>query len=847
MSRILLVLLLLASQNAPGKTEESECGRPQRPQSRIVGGSDALEGDWPWQVGLYWWGMFLCGGSLISEYWVLTAAHCVVLNSTVEPPEAYKVSLGTHHEMPGSIRNVKNVSEILIHEDFSRLTLLADIALMRLSEPANFSDLVQPVCLPQATHHFPHGASCWATGWGTPTEKKVTLRPPRTLQQVELKIFGEKACQCLFDHSPIEHNLTLDLDYGMMCAGSLGGGKDTCQGDSGGPLVCKEGDQWFLAGITSFGFGCGRRNKLGVFTAVTNYESWIRERVTGHKVAFPPQLEPLLPDLPEYSFGNCTPALPECGRAQQPGLWPWKAMVVSPRFKPCHGVLVSENWVLVPASCFQGLDLNKMDFEAVLPPKAMRVPVTQIVLHVNSTKDYDYDLALLELGVPVKKNETRPVCLPMEDHYFVPGSQCHLAQWGPGEPPPVADSLLESELMSNWWCHCLHNQKGEVVPKPRKNPLILCPQYRLEEDTDRCWMGSRWSLLCQESGYWFLAAVSVPPENCLRPQIFSPLQPHEFWIRNITINANMEEQLNWNWEPEKSRLGETELIENLIRNTCPFISTPRVCGLRQMDVDSWPWMAEVHGTRGGICMGILVSPRWILAASHCVTRQAYAESSLRVYLGRAGSKSTAQGFQVSRLVRNIQLPSIVGSGAPLILLELDTRVEPSPIALPVCLHAKPALPGTNCLVLGWKDNRVPLAVEVYILPPGLCHCFYQGELPYGTICVKYSEKTEDRFQVDSTPALMCQEQGTWVLLGLALKGSRKLFAPVGPLESWISHTVGEASFLEQASFSHGSDFTPQSDWDRCPPGLSPPTLSGASTPSKAALLLLFLLFLLLGV
>ncbi|XP_056662318.1 polyserase-2 [Monodelphis domestica] len=833
MSPILLVLLLLAFQNAPGKTEEPECGRPQRPEGRIVGGSDASVGDWPWQIALFWGDFYMCGGSLISESWVLSAAHCVVQNHTTIPPEMLFVVLGAHNQMSGAPGIRRNVSQVLVHEDYLEAEI-GDITLLQLSKPVNFSDLVQPVCLPRATHHFAHGASCWATGWGAITEK-VDLNPPRTLQQVELKILGEDACQCLYNNTLIAQNYTFTLGPGMLCGGFPEGRKDTCQGDSGGPLVCKEGDQWFLAGITSFGFGCARRNKPGVFTAVAYYEDWIRERVTGHRVAFPPQPEPLLPDLPEYSFGNCTLALPECGRTNRTGFWPWRATVVSPRSKPCHGVMVSENWVLVPASCFQGLDLNKKDFEVVLPPKAMRIPVAQVVLNENYTKSYDYDLALLQLQVPVNRSDnTRPVCLPMVDHYFLPGSQCRLAQWGPGEPPTVDTSLLESQMMSGWWCSCLY-QEGALVPRPQAVPEALCPYYRREEETHRCWMGSRWSLLCQESGTWFLAAVSVPPENCLRPQIFSPMQTHDFWIRSITINAYMEDQLDWNWKEGTQALFSSK--------SCPPPLSPRVCGLRQLAAEEtglWPWMAEVHGIRGEFCIGILVSPRWVLAASHCVTRQAYMESSLRVYLGKAGPEFTAPSFPVSRLVRNIQLPSLVGSRAPLVLLELDTRVEPSPSTLPVCLHDKPALPGTNCWVLGWQDNQVPLAVEVSILPPGLCHCFHQGELPFGTICVQYSKGTEARLQVDSAPALLCKEQGSWVLLGLALRGSRKLFAPVGPLESWVSHTVGEASFLDQASFSKGSTFKPYSVRDPCPPGLS-----GASTPPRAALLLLLPLFLLL--
>ncbi|XP_074063314.1 polyserase-2 [Macrotis lagotis] len=849
MSSTLLILLLLVFLETPGKTQDSafssalenlqelgdipECGRTQ-PRPRIVGGSDATHGDWPWQVSLHRGGGHICGGTLISESWVLSAAHCVVDNLTVVPAEEFTVFLGLYTQLSlleyGELRNV---TEILVPDNYTSAEIGLDLSLLRLGQPANFSDYVQPICLPRANHHFAHGTSCWATGWGNVQEMEY-LRPPEFLQEVELKIVGMTTCQCLYN-SAGPFNFTEQLYPGMLCAGFKEGKKDTCQGDSGGPLVCEEQGQWFQAGITSFGHGCARRNRPGIFTAVSYYENWIRERVP--EAFFPEQPKPIPTDMPEESLDNCTLALPECGIAPDPDHWPWKAVVVTPNFKPCHGVMISKKWVLTPASCFPYLEglIDTSEWQVVFPPKGRRVPVSQIIFNRNYTQDYVYDLALLLLDVSVNMTEdTSPVCLPRLYHYFVPRGRCRLAQWGPGEPPQVSNSLLEAEMMSSWWCYCLHGQKGENVSLPGMNPRILCADYQ-EEETRSCWIDSRWSLLCEESGHWFLAGVSEPSESCLRPRVFSPLQLHERWIRHIALEAKLEDQLVWNWELE----AQVKLP------TCPPKTRNGACGIKPViwsNSNPWPWMAEVHGNMGPVCIGTLVSPGWVLAATQCVTRQASTVASLQVYLGRTGPRPVAQGQQISRSVNSIRFPYGMGSKAPLVLLELDTRVEPSPAILPVCLHSGPTPIETSCWVLGWKDsaNRVPLAVPVTILSPGHCHCLYRRALPSGTICVQYPKGKEDTNEMDSGSTLLCEEQrGSWVLVGVSLRGSKELFAPVGTQESWISHTVGEASFLGNPQFSRV--FEEFSDSELCPPDLS-----SASRLPRAALILLVPLFLLLG-
>ncbi|KAM8969105.1 polyserase-2-like [Sarcophilus harrisii] len=783
-----VLFLLLAFYSIPGETHYAECGQPLH-RDRIVGGSDASLGKWPWHVSVSRKGKQLCGGTLISKSWVLSAAHCVMSSHSLSliPPQQFTVAVGLNSlrslmQDPdlsdGTLQRVK-VADILVHENYSKPVHGNDIALLHLAEPINFTDYVRPICLPRANHSFPHGASCWATGWGDVQEKEPqAIESGLILQQVELKIIGPKECQCLFNYKG-PFNKTRKVLPIMLCAGYKEGKRDTCQGDSGGPLVCEEQGQWFLAGITSFGQGCGRRNRPGIFTNVVVFEDWIQERV--EDAVFPEQPQPIPMPLVKES-DNCTIALPECGTAPRPGDWPWKAVIITPTSIPCHGVLVAEKWVLAPASCFLGLKEDIRSWHVMLPPKAQRISILSIHSNVNYTRDYEYDLALLELAVPVSFTEdTRAVCLPRLNHHFLPSSQCHLIQWGRGEPPMASRSLLEAEMTSSRWCYCLHDQEQELVPRSGENPKILCAEYHEEEKT-RCWIGSRWGLLCEESGSWFLVGISKPPEDCLRPRVFSPLQLRSTWIKHVALTSYMEDQLNWEWT--------TPL--NFVP-ICPPQTKFGACGIESYKHrDPWPWVAEVHGARDEVCMASLVSPGWVLTDTHCVARQGSVASRLRVKLGRAHSGTLGQ---VSRPVSSIEYTV----GSPLVLLQLETRVEISASALPVCLHSGPISKAISCWVLSWKDsvNRVPMAVKVSILTLQKCPCLNKHTLPLGTICVAYGKKTINRFEADSGSSLVCQQTfDSFVLMGISIRGSPELFAPVGVQQPWISRTVRDAPFVQ---------------------------------------------------
>ncbi|XP_035535314.1 transmembrane protease serine 13a [Morone saxatilis] len=241
-----------------------DCGQ-QQTTSRIIGGSVAKVGQWPWQLSLHFRGSHVCGGVLISPDFVLTAAHCFPKGNTLTLlAENWKVYSGavSLDRLPQPYL----VKKILLNENYNSKTNDQDVALIKLKSPVVFNDKTQPACLPTFDQQFSQGTRCWTSGFGTTVAGSGTVS--RDLMEVTVDIIGREVC-----NSPSVYGGAVTKN--MLCAGDLAGGKDSCQGDSGGPLVCQGESLWYLVGITSWGAGCGERNKPGVYTKVSSVLPWI--------------------------------------------------------------------------------------------------------------------------------------------------------------------------------------------------------------------------------------------------------------------------------------------------------------------------------------------------------------------------------------------------------------------------------------------------------------------------------------------------------------------------------------------------------------------------------------------
>ncbi|XP_032314992.1 transmembrane protease serine 11A isoform X1 [Camelus ferus] len=255
-----------AVSSSTGKlTVQACCGKRVVPLTvnRIMSGDLAIKAAWPWQASLQHNNIHQCGATLISNTWLVTAAHCFKKKAN---PSQWTVSFGTTINPPLMKRSIR---KIIVHERYHSPAREYDIAVVQFSPRVTFTDDIRRVCLPEASASFQPNSTVYITGFGAlfyGGESQNNLREAR------LKIISDDVCK-----QP--HVYGNDIKSGMICAGYLEGTYDACRGDSGGPLVGKDlKDTWYLIGIVSWGDNCGQKNKPGVYTKVTYYRNWIASK-----------------------------------------------------------------------------------------------------------------------------------------------------------------------------------------------------------------------------------------------------------------------------------------------------------------------------------------------------------------------------------------------------------------------------------------------------------------------------------------------------------------------------------------------------------------------------------------
>ncbi|XP_050349410.1 trypsin-1-like [Nymphalis io] len=261
----------------PDDCPTCQCGIA-RTRRRIVGGYETKKLEIPWIVVLMYNGRFYCGGSMINDLYVLTAAHC----TSGFRKEKMTVRFSEHdRSVANETKTIdRKVSAIIRHLRYDPNSYDNDIALLKLDKRVDLSTAlksayveeveedkdtgIRPVCLPAAGASYSNVTGLVA-GWGT-TEEGGSVS--NTLQEVRVPIISNADCRKTAYKQRITEN--------MLCAGEEQGGRDACQGDSGGPLHVLNSDKYQIVGVVSWGEGCARPNRPGVYSRVNRYLTWIK-------------------------------------------------------------------------------------------------------------------------------------------------------------------------------------------------------------------------------------------------------------------------------------------------------------------------------------------------------------------------------------------------------------------------------------------------------------------------------------------------------------------------------------------------------------------------------------------
>jgi secreted trypsin-like serine protease len=261
MNKIVLKSIALSFGIAGALQNSNGCAQDDSPGGRrIVNGVRTTIQEHPWQVALNIDApgdrTYLCGGSIISQRWIVTAAHCFETSA----PDKVRAKAGVTNYAPSPPWLL--IERVTVHESYNDRTHENDIALIRLQVPT--SQLSIPLA-GRATALT--NTMLEVTGWGRTSEYGA---PSAQLLKAEVPYVENATCNQLGSYNG-------SIKPTMMCAGEKEGGVDSCQGDSGGPLVLRASSGPILVGVVSFGEGCARKLKYGVYARVSEFREWIAD------------------------------------------------------------------------------------------------------------------------------------------------------------------------------------------------------------------------------------------------------------------------------------------------------------------------------------------------------------------------------------------------------------------------------------------------------------------------------------------------------------------------------------------------------------------------------------------
>ncbi|XP_018055483.1 PREDICTED: transmembrane protease serine 9-like [Atta colombica] len=555
-----------------------ECGLSNQ-ENRIVGGRPTLPNRYPWIARLVYDGRFHCGASLLNNDYIITAAHCVrnLKRSKI------RVILGDYDQYVNTDGTsvMRAVSAVVRHRNFDMNSYNHDVALLKLRKSVKFSKKIRPICLPQPGTD-PAGKEGTVVGWGRTSEGGML---PGKVQEVQVPIYSLMQCRKMkYRANRITEN--------MICAGRSN--QDSCQGDSGGPLLVQEADKLEIAGIVSWGVGCGRPGYPGVYTRVTRYLKWIHANMKEgclckciiigamSYLIKSQNMKPLcflillfilflatkkcqaeifdekikyffgvFGNKPPYSIESPAPCYCSCGLRNEESRivggqttsmneFPWMCRLSYLNKFYCGCTLINDRYVLTAAHCVKGFIFRFMWFMIRVTfgehdRCIEKSPETRYVVRVMtgdfSFLNFENDIALLRLNERVPLSDTiRPICLPTMLDNEYVDAKAIVSGWGTLKEDGKPSCLLQEVEVPVMSLQACRNTSYSARMISEN---MLCAGY-LEGQKDSCQGDSGGPLITErEDKKYELIGVVSWGNGCARPGypgVYTRVTQYMDWI-----------------------------------------------------------------------------------------------------------------------------------------------------------------------------------------------------------------------------------------------------------------------------------------------------------------------------
>ncbi|XP_062705389.1 transmembrane protease serine 9 [Aedes albopictus] len=557
-------------------------------QQLIANGYKAFAGSWPWHGAMFHryrkiGALYACGVTIMTERFVITAAHC-----TIDPNERQKLSANrvfikvgiSNLDSPERHVQQHDVDLIIRHEEYDEVTFENDIALLKLYSEITYNNYIQPICLWQGDTQLSKIVSQvgYIVGWGLNED----YRMPQDLNEATVQIVSQRECI----ESDRSHFSKFSFASKTFCAGHRNGTQIT-QGDSGGGLFIRVGLNWVLRGIVSNARHDGSFLRLSedsyvVFTDVAFYLSWIIfffflawiiSKVT-IMTSFTIDIEPIVEHPGSTSLASSGSQanllqIANCGKDTYPSgtpeevkgylnQYPWLAIIEYINMKTlvlkdvCHGVLIHPSFLVTSAivlkkrlAVIQSVRLNDYDLNTVtdifqidgktIRTTATRIPVSGVFIHPDyDTPKFGNSIVLIKLDKPTT---ITPICLaPRDATDLSKDKKFTIIGWkrnNRSEKP-----IIRNEVQLVNFADCRSKYAGEKIVLDSTGGQV-CGTYSHNDDNSSCshYLASAPFQYMKNGpfeGRYFLAAMlSFGHRNCRRdeyPNVFTNVAHYSEWI-----------------------------------------------------------------------------------------------------------------------------------------------------------------------------------------------------------------------------------------------------------------------------------------------------------------------------